>query len=259
MNRTLNSKFVGGCKTYFTFKNCILEIIEFYSKKINNYQERNVSITRSLAHYVKNNLIIDLIEHDSLKKIKADYKEFLKSNRYPINENEYDSDSISNYEKKIPSHIELTSSESSNEEENIKNIINDKGENSSDDDSNNDEIYKNNNKNKYKKNKIKKDNNNNNKKASKSKRNEKNSKFNENNQDNLNDNIFDIETKKKINLFFNVNDYDYSAKIQNFYLFKRSLNSNQKVLFNEDIINTKLMMRKAFITQKIMNLRINDQ
>ena len=34
MNRTLNMKFVGGCKTFYNFKNCVIDIIEMYEKKI---------------------------------------------------------------------------------------------------------------------------------------------------------------------------------------------------------------------------------
>ena len=74
MNRTLNSKYIGGCKTYYAFKNCILDIIDFYTNKQVIYQERNISITRSLAFYVKNRLIIDIIKHETLKKIKSEYK-----------------------------------------------------------------------------------------------------------------------------------------------------------------------------------------
>ena len=80
MNRTLNSKYIGGCKTFYSFKNCILEIIDFYTNKQEIYQERNVSITRSLEYYIKNKIIIDLIEHDTLKEIKKEYKNFLFEN-----------------------------------------------------------------------------------------------------------------------------------------------------------------------------------
>lgn len=47
----------------------------------------------------------------------------MKSNKYPLNENGYDSDSFSNYEKKMPSFIKLTSSESSSEEKDIKLVL----------------------------------------------------------------------------------------------------------------------------------------
>ena len=49
-----------------------------------------------MAHYIINKLIIELIDNDMIKKIKEVYKEFLKSNKYPLNENGYNSDSFSN-------------------------------------------------------------------------------------------------------------------------------------------------------------------
>ena len=69
MNRTFNSKYIGGCKTFYSFKNSILDIIDFYTNKIDVYQERNVSISISLEYYVKNKLIINLIDGESLKAI----------------------------------------------------------------------------------------------------------------------------------------------------------------------------------------------
>jgi len=36
-----------------------------------------------------------------VKKIKEEYKVFLKTNKYPLNENNYNSDTFSNYEKKL--------------------------------------------------------------------------------------------------------------------------------------------------------------
>lgn len=55
MNRTLNIKYIGGCKTFYAFNNCIFD---FYSNKHDIYQEKNVSITRSLEYYLKNKLIL---------------------------------------------------------------------------------------------------------------------------------------------------------------------------------------------------------
>ena len=100
MNRTINMKFIGGCKTFFNFKNCILDIIDMYNMNTKVYQEINGSITRSLEYYVKKALVINLIKHEDLKKIKFEYKKYMLDNKYPILENDYDSDSISNYEKK---------------------------------------------------------------------------------------------------------------------------------------------------------------
>ena len=52
-NRTLNLKFIGGCKSLYNFERSLKEVITLY----NNtpvYQERNISITRSLQYYVQN-------------------------------------------------------------------------------------------------------------------------------------------------------------------------------------------------------------
>ena len=136
MNRTLNSKYIVGCKTFYSFKNSILDIIDFYTNKIDVYQERNVSITRSLEYYVKIKLIINLINNDSLKAIKKEYKDFLVKNKYPFNQNNYDSDSLSNYEKKKPFFI--NSSDSESEEEIIENEDNSNDNNSSSEDDIND-------------------------------------------------------------------------------------------------------------------------
>ena len=95
-------KFIGGCKTFFNFKNCLIDIIDMYEKNTKDYQEINVSITRVLEYYVRKTLVINLIKHDDLKKIKIEYKKYMLDNKYPILENDYDSDSISNYEKKFP-------------------------------------------------------------------------------------------------------------------------------------------------------------
>ena len=57
INRTLNSKFVGGCKTFYNFKNSIIDIIDLYKNNTRIYQEKNVSISRSLDYYVKKTLV----------------------------------------------------------------------------------------------------------------------------------------------------------------------------------------------------------
>ena len=54
LNRTLNKKYIGGCKNLFNFKNCLSDVINVY-KNSKIYQEKNISITRSLEHYLKKN------------------------------------------------------------------------------------------------------------------------------------------------------------------------------------------------------------
>ena len=50
MNRTLKSEYIEGYKTFYSFKICILKKKYFYTNKQDIYQERNVSITRSLKY-----------------------------------------------------------------------------------------------------------------------------------------------------------------------------------------------------------------
>ena len=66
-----------------------------------------------MEYYVKKTLVITLINNEDLKKIKKEYKKFMLDNRYPMLENSYDSDTVSNYEKKIPSFVDITSSSES--------------------------------------------------------------------------------------------------------------------------------------------------
>ena len=99
-NRTLNKKYIGFCKTMYNFKNAILDTIILYTMH-NTYQEKKLSITRSLEHYVKTKEHFDLIENKDLKKIKDMYKEYLLKNKLPLNDlNEYNNSSDSdNYDK----------------------------------------------------------------------------------------------------------------------------------------------------------------
>lgn len=145
MNRTLNSKFVGGCKTFYNFKNCIIDIIDFFTNKTKIYQETNISNTRSLEFYVKKNLVVNLISNEDLKKIKLNLKNYMKENKYPYLENEYDSDSFSNYEKKIPNFIELfASSDSENQIDSDLNYDNSDGnDNNNESDKDDEDIEKN--------------------------------------------------------------------------------------------------------------------
>ena len=53
-NRTLNKKYIGYCKTMYNFKKNILDIIDIYTMHC-EYKEKNISLTRALAYYVKIN------------------------------------------------------------------------------------------------------------------------------------------------------------------------------------------------------------
>lgn len=99
LNLTLNKKYIRGCKILYNFNNCLSDVINLYNNsKI--YQEKNISITRSLEHYIKKKLILDLIKHDDFKIIKKNYKKYLLENKYTIIEESYDySDELSKYEK----------------------------------------------------------------------------------------------------------------------------------------------------------------
>lgn len=99
LNRSLNAKYIDGGKTLYSFKNSIIDLLDLYNNnKI--YQEKNKSVIKSLEHYVKQKIIFDLISNNDLKKIKDNYKIYMKENKFPINEGNYDSDIISNNEKK---------------------------------------------------------------------------------------------------------------------------------------------------------------
>ena len=85
----------------FNFNNAIIDTINLY-KMHNIYQERKLSITRALEHYVKNNVSFDIISFKELKKIKLSYKDYMENNNLPyINDSSVDSinDSLF-YEKK---------------------------------------------------------------------------------------------------------------------------------------------------------------
>ena len=78
-----------------------------------------------------------------MKEIKNNYKKFILENKFPAIEGSYDSDSISNYAKKIPSFISLSESENEESENNDNNIINhDKNDDDEDDQGNDDHNIK---------------------------------------------------------------------------------------------------------------------
>ena len=66
-------------KTMFNFKMCLYDILQIYDSHT-KYKDKQVSITKSLEHYVKVNNAFDLIT-DNVKKIKKLYKDFLINNK----------------------------------------------------------------------------------------------------------------------------------------------------------------------------------
>ena len=52
-NRTLNLKYIGVCKSYYGFRNAILELINIFKEK-KPYEEKYCSITHALDYYGKN-------------------------------------------------------------------------------------------------------------------------------------------------------------------------------------------------------------
>ena len=68
-NRTLNLKFISGCKSIYNFERSLKEFITLYNN-MPLYQEGNISITRSLQYYAQNNNIIDLIMQFSFERNK---------------------------------------------------------------------------------------------------------------------------------------------------------------------------------------------
>ena len=81
-NRALNNRVIGFCKSYFSFSHAILDLIHFFDNK-NKYEERYVSITRSLDYYVKKSKNIKLITNEDLTTIKEEYDKFRSKNKLP--------------------------------------------------------------------------------------------------------------------------------------------------------------------------------
>ena len=119
----------------FNFKMCLYDILQIYETHT-KYKDKQVSITKSLEHYVKVNNAFDLITDDDVKKIKKIYKDFLINNKLPVDFD--DSNEESDYEKIKPSEYsdsESSSSESNNEI-NYENKNHNNSHESSDDDGN---------------------------------------------------------------------------------------------------------------------------
>ena len=120
----------------FNFKNCITDIIKIYEQNA-TYKEKNISLTRSLEHYVKINDKFELIKVKEIKNILNLYKDYLKENNLPIDE-EINDNFESDYDKKKPSDYSDSESDSNESELNIENNISDNdNSNGSDDNDNN--------------------------------------------------------------------------------------------------------------------------
>ena len=52
----------------------------------NKYNDKKITITKSLEHYVKSKDFFDLINYKDLHKIKNKYKEFLIGNQLPLDD-----------------------------------------------------------------------------------------------------------------------------------------------------------------------------
>ena len=96
INRTLNNREIGLYKSYFIFSNEILELIKLPDNK-NIYEERNLSIIRSLDYYIKKNKgikVINLIINEDLITIKEEYLKFRIKNNLTLDEETCDQDII---------------------------------------------------------------------------------------------------------------------------------------------------------------------
>ena len=61
----------------YNFKKSILNIIDIYTMHC-EYKEKNISLTRTLAYYVKINNCFELIEYNDIKEIKKNYIKTIK-------------------------------------------------------------------------------------------------------------------------------------------------------------------------------------
>ena len=120
-------------------------MIGLYNNK-NVYKEKKLITSRALEYYIKRNNIITLITVKDLKIIKNSYKDYLKSNKFPYGDNNFESDDDENYEKKMPDFI-MNSESISSEEEDEKDESNSNLNNNNDNDNNDNEDNEDNNNN----------------------------------------------------------------------------------------------------------------
>ena len=74
----------------YNFKKSILDFIDIYTI-ICEYKEKNISLTRALAHYLKNNNCFELTEYNDIKDIKKLYKNYIIDNNLPVDNDNSDS------------------------------------------------------------------------------------------------------------------------------------------------------------------------
>ena len=79
-NKILNSKYIGGAKTFFHFQRALEDILDLYKNK-NAYKSRYLSITGVLAFHYSKNPTIDLIENKDIKSIMENYKKYVRNNK----------------------------------------------------------------------------------------------------------------------------------------------------------------------------------
>ena len=96
INRILNNKYKGICKTFYNFEYAKNELFKYFDNK-SLYKERNVSYTKALTYYARITNVTNLITKKELNKIYNDYKKTFINRRELIKESEYDSDSDDNF------------------------------------------------------------------------------------------------------------------------------------------------------------------
>ena len=210
--------------------------------------KKKISLTRAFEHYVKSKDIYDLISYKDIPKIKNQYKEFLKENQLPLDDNDNnigESDDSDFYYKKKESNYYSSENEnessSSSENENIENnnARSDNNDNDDDSDGDNDNNYKkekNVNKHSFKEKKIK---------GIKIKNNiQKTMIIKNNNNKNIN--------KEKLDLF----SFNNIIKQFNSVPVKLDIDTYEiKQIMNESHINFKLKIRKDALIKYFLKKR----
>ena len=115
------------------FKKAICDLITIYNDHP-LYQEKKLSVSRALEHYVKRMEIIELINSKDLENIKNSYKKYLKENKIPCDTEYVNSDD--EIKKNIPEYSDNSDSDSSEEYIHIEKKINSNDHDDDDDDNN---------------------------------------------------------------------------------------------------------------------------
>ena len=75
MNHTFNSHVITNRKSFYSFRKCILETLDYFKNK-DEYVEKGNQITRAIYFYVKDSYNQDrlpLLTHKDMSKIIDDY------------------------------------------------------------------------------------------------------------------------------------------------------------------------------------------